>query len=984
MIDPSTRPSSLLRRAGAAGAVAATVAAALLALPAFADAAKQEKAKPEAGSPVAAPSADTFDARTAPLETRLPLDPGIRTGKLANGLTYFVRRNGQPEKRAELRLAVNAGAVLEDDDQRGLAHFLEHMAFNGTRDLPKHELVDYLQRIGMRFGADLNAFTAFDETVYMLTVPTDDPALLDKGLLILENWADGVSFDPEEIDKEKGVVVEEWRLGRGAFQRTFDKVLPLLFQGSRYADRLPIGTKESIESASRDKLMRFYRDWYRPDLMAVVVVGDFDPAAIEAKIRQTFGKIPKREGKPHPTFPTPGHSETLISLVQDPELPMTQVGINFKHPAPSEGAVGDYRRGLVEQLYHAMFNARLAEIVQSPDPPFLMARSNDGAFVRPLVVYSLDAVVRDGKALEGMEALLREVERVDRYGFTATELARAKVDLLRGFEQAVKERDKTPSQPLADEYVRHFLEDEPAPGIEREAQLAQRFAPEITLEEINRLGQKWITADNRMIAVSGPAKPDAALPTREAVLALFDQGQKAEIAAYVDQVRDEPLVATPPAGGPVVSAQQVAEIGVTDWKLANGVRVLLKPTDFQNDEILVAAFSPGGTSLFPDADFVSGTMAVQALAQGGLGQFKATELEKLLTGKVAQVQPFIGELEEGLQGEASPQDLETLLQLIYLQFTAPRLDPVSFKNFHDRAANLLANRQNLPQAVFQDAMTKALWNDHPRRQPPSLELLEQVKPDRVLATYKDRFADASDFTFVFVGNFEPAAIKPLVERWLGGLPSTARKETFKDIGLRFPAKSATFRFRKGVDPKSGVQVLYGGEAPWSREQLYQVDSLVDALQIHLTDLIREEMGAAYGVGVHGALQKEPIGSYQIAIRLQCSPDEVDKIVAAIRGAVDTFRQKGPDPALVEKVKVMQRREREVNLRENGFWLGVLENYYATGLDPRLILEHEKLIGALSVESLKAAAQRYLDPDRSVLGVLDPEKLPEPAVAPGSP
>ncbi len=961
----------LLRRAANLACGSALLAlAALPALPAAADTAKSAK-------PAAA-----FDAKTASLETRLPLDGLIRTGKLDNGLTYFIRKNGQPEKRAELRLAVNAGAILEDDDQRGLAHFLEHMAFNGTRDLPKHELVDYLQRIGMRFGADLNAFTAFDETVYMLTVPTDDPALLDKSLVILENWADGVSFDAEEIDKEKGVVVEEWRLGRGAFQRTFDKVLPLLFQGSRYADRLPIGTKESIESANRDKLMRFYRDWYRPDLMAVVVVGDFDPAAIEARVRQIFGKIPKREGKKLPAYPIPGHKETLVSLVQDAELPMTQVGINFKHPASSEGAVGDYRRGLVEQLYHAMLNARLTEIAQSPDPPFMMARSNDGDFVRPMVVYSLDAIVRDGQALAGMEALLREVERVDRHGFTATELARAKTDLLRGFEQAVKERDKAPSQPLADEYVRHFLEGEPAPGIEREAEMAQRFVPEISLDEVNRLGQKWITADNRLITVSGPAKADAPLPTREQVLALFDQTGKSEIAAYVDQVRDEPLVATPPAGGAVVATEEIAELGLYDWKLANGVRVLLKPTDFQNDEILFSAFSPGGSSLFSDADFPSGTWAVQALAQGGLGQFKATELDKQLAGKVAEARPFIGELDEGLQGQASPQDLETLLQLIYLNFTAPRLDPVSFKNFHDRTANFLANRANLPQAVFQDAMTKALWNNHPRRQPPTLEALAKVTPEGVLATYKDRFADASDFTFVFVGNFDPAKIKPLIERWLGGLPSTGRKETWKDLGLRFPAKSETFRFKKGVDPKSAVQLLYGGEAPFSREQVYVMDSLVDALQIELTDLIREEMGAAYGVNVNGGLQQKPVGTYQVAIRLQCSPAEVDKVVAAIRGKVEEFRQKGVNAALLDKVKVMQRREREVNLRENQFWAGVIENYYATGLDPRLILKHEELIGGLTVESLKAAAQRYLDPNRSVLGVLDPEAAaPAPAAAP---
>ena len=932
------------------------------------------------GAPAAAdaPKPVDFDGATVKLEVELPLDPAVRTGKLDNGLTYFIRRNAEPEKRAELRLAVNAGALQEDADQRGHAHFLEHMAFNGTRDLPKHELVDYLQRIGMRFGADLNARTGFEETVYMLTVPTDDPALLDKSLMILENWADGLSLDVDEIEKEKGVIVEEWRLGRGAFQRVFDKILPQLFKGSLYADRLPIGSRESIESASREKLMRFYRDWYRPDQMAVVAVGDFDPAAIEAKIKTTFGKIPKRETtRPQPSAPVPGHAETLVVLVQDPELPITQVSINFKHPAPSDGAVGDYRLGLVKALYHAMFNARLAEITQGANSPFIGAESGEGKFIRPLVIYSLDAVVRNGETMKGLERLMLEFERVDRHGFTATELARAKVDLLRGFEQGVREKDKTPSQAYGDEYVRHFLNDEPAPGIEREAVLAKRFVPEITLDEINKLGQKWITPENRVVVAVGPANADAPLPAREDVMALLERGSKTEVAAYVDQVKDEPLVAKEPAGGKVVSEQKVAEIGVTEWKLANGVRVLLKPTDFKNDEIRIQAWSPGGSSMVSDQDFPSAVLGVNALAQGGLGNFNATELEKKLTGKVVQVRPFIGELDEGLQAQGSPQDLETLLQLIYLNFTAPRLDAESFKNFYDRTSAFLANRSNQPGQVFQDSMAKAVWQNHLRRQPPSLELLAKVEADKVLSTYRDRFSDASDFTFLFVGNFDPAAIKPLVERWIGGLPGTGRKESFKDHGLRFPAKSETFRFKKGLEPKSAVQLLFGGEAPYSRDQIYQLESMADALQIHLVDLIREEMGATYGVAVHGALDPDPVPSYQVVIWLACAPDEVEQIVKTIKTEIEKWKKDGPDPALIEKVKITQRRERELDLRENRFWANALETYYSGGMDPRLIVQHEPLIDSLSVESVKATVSRYLNLDRSVLGVLDPEKAPEP-------
>jgi zinc protease len=940
-------------------------------------------------APTAAPAtraAAPFDVATAPLDATLPFDPTIRVGTLDNGLRYYVRENGKPEKRAELRLGVNAGSLLEDDDQRGLAHFLEHMAFNGTRDFAKHELIDYLQTMGIRFGADLNASTSFDETLYMLTVPTDDEALLAKGLSVLENWAVGISFDEDEIKKEIGVVVEEWRLGKGAYERIQDKQLPLIFQGSRYADRLPIGTKESIEAANREKFLRYYQQWYRPDLMAVVAVGDFDGAKVEAMIREKFGAIPRRDGKPRPDFTVPGHAQTLISLATDPELPATQVSVLFKRPSDSEGKVGDYRRGLVETLYHGMLNERLAELTQQPDPPFLIAFSGGGSFVRGSSIYSLDARVQDGQVLRGLDAVLRETQRVDRHGFTASELERAKTELLRGYEQMAREHDKQPSEGYAAEYLRNFLEQEPVPGVETEVALARRFVPAITLDDVNKLGQKWITAENRVILITGPAKPDVPLPSEQEVLAAFSAVDRSTIDPFVDRTRDQPLLATLPNPGPVVEETTIPELGITEWRLANGIRVVLKPTTFQNDQIAFTGWSPGGTSLVDDARYESAAFATSLLAQGGVGDFDQVELSKALAGKVASASAFLSELEEGVDGGGSPEDLETSLQLAYLQLTAPRLDANAVQAFRDRLSASVANRLSRPEVVFGDKLNYVLSGNHPRRQPVDLSYIQKVKPDDSLAVYRERFADFGDATFVFVGNFEPGVLKPLIERYLGGLPGHGRKEEFKDLGIRFPQGGNPFEVRKGLEPKSSLQLVYGGEATWSREEQHQLRSLVDFLQIRLTDKIREEMGAAYGVGISGALTNRPVGSYRIGFGLSCAPHEVDRIVATIRAEIEKIKVEGPDAATLAKVRETQKRERQVSVRENSFWLQALKSYYSQGMDPRLIEDYDRLVDSVTADSLQATAKRYLGGERFVLGVLNPEieTGAQPASAPQPP
>jgi zinc protease len=926
---------------------------------------------------VAAAPAATADGHAAADAAPLPVDPAYRTGTLDNGLRYYVRKNAKPEKRAEIWLAVNAGSVLEDDDQNGLAHFVEHMAFNGTEHFERQQLIDYMEKAGMRFGADLNAFTSFDETIYNLKVPTDDPKAVATAFQILEDWAHGLRFDDDEIDKERGVVVEEWRRGRGAQARMQDKQFPILFQGSKYAERNVIGKPEVLQTAPHDVLKRYWKDWYRPELMAVIAVGDFDPAAIEATIREQFARIPKTaDARKREIFQVPDHEETLVSIASDPEATNSRVSIFYKLPRSERGTAADYRRALVQGLYDRMLNARLDEKRQLADPPFLFAFSGKGDFVRSRDVVFQVAAVKQGEVDRGLEALLLEVARVDKYGFTQTELDRAKQETLRAYEQGYKERDKEESERYANEAVSNFLVGEPMPGIEVELELVRRFLPGVTLEETNRLTRESITTRNRVILVNVPEKAGLAVPTETEIRGVFAAAEKKPVEAYVDQVRQAPLVEKAPAPGTVVEESKIAEIGVTQWKLSNGATVVLKPTDFKNDQILLSGFALGGHSLVQDADFVSAAYATAVIAEGGAGTFNRIELRKALTGKVASASAYIGELEEGIRGSASPQDVETMFQLLYLEFTSPRVDREAFDSWRARTKAQLENRLAQPETVFGDRYTSETTLGHPRRQPPSPEKLAMVDLDRAASIYRDRFADASGFTFVLVGNFTLDGIRPQVLTWIGGLPSSNRKETWRDVGVRYPEKVVSFEVKKGVEPKSQFRVTFQGPADWSRQNDHEMDSMTSALRIRLREVLREDMGGVYGVSVFGGISRQPRQTYSVAISFTCSPEHVESLKNAVFDVIAAF-QKGDVPqAIVEKVKEQQIRSAETDLKENGFWLGELTASYRYRTDPKLIPVYDDLVKTVSAEGIAAASRRYADTSRYVLGVLNPENAPK--------
>lgn len=908
----------------------------------------------------------------------LALDPAIQHGRLENGLTFYIRQNQKPENRAALRLVVNAGSVLEADDQRGLAHFLEHMAFNGTKSFEKQELVDFLEGIGMRFGPDLNAYTSFDETVYMLEVPLDDPAVFEKAFLVLQEWASALSLDPEEIEKERGVVLEEWRLGRGAQQRVLDRQIPVLFHESRYAERLPIGDPDVVRGAPREAFQRFYRDWYRPELMAVIAVGDFDPAQVEALIRKYFSPLSNpAEAPTRPVVPVPDHEETLFSIETDPELPYTSVQIAYKRDAVLERTEADYRRLLVDQLYNQMLNERLNEQVQKADPPFVFAGVGEVGLTRSKDVYVQTAVIREGALDRGLTALLLEARRVNRDGFGPGELERSKARILRSYEQAYHERDKTPSSSYAAEYVRHFLEHEPVPGIERELEMARRFLEAISLEEVNGAAREWTSTTNRVVLFSAPDKASPAVPTQSDILSIVLAAEQARLEAYTDDADDAPLLSQIPEPGRIAGTNVHERVGVTEWKLSNGVRVLLKPTDFKNDQLLLRGISPGGYSLVPDRHFVPASTASTVVGQSGLGDFNIIQLQKKLAGKIARVTAHVDSQFENVSGFASPEDLETFFQLVNLRFTAPRADEEIFQSLLARLREAVQNRRNDPEAVFEDAIQETLFQDHPRHQPLSLETLQRMDRQRSLEIFNDRFADASDFTFVVVGNFSLENIRPLVERYLGSLPNLARVETGRFNGDDPLRGQHNLTVRRGIEPKCAVQIMFTGDTEWNDEARYPLRAAVDVLRIRLREELREDLGGVYGVGVYGGLNRFPKGTYSSGIEFGCDPARAEALIQAALKEIERLQEEGPTELNLAKVREQHLREFEVGIKENPFWINNLLFRIQHELPLDELLDFPDKPNQLKPEDVREAARKYFASDNRFIAKLLPEATAEP-------
>jgi len=924
--------------------------------------------------PVPSPKSKPVAVATQLKGNLLPVDPDVIIGKLPNGLTYYIRKNAEPKNRAELYLVNKAGSVLESDPQRGLAHFTEHMAFNGTRDFPKNELVNYLQKAGVKFGADLNAYTSFDETVYQLPLPTDSVKVFEKGFDILADWAGHVTFDPKEIDAERGVVLEEERLrGKNAQERLQNQILPVLLNNSRYSERLPIGKEDILKTFKPETIKDFYHDWYRPDLQAVVAVGDFDPKRVEQLIKDNFSELknPANE-KPRTKYTVPVTPGTAVKIATDKEFPYTLCEIVVRHSGTTVQTKADYVQSMRVNLFNQMLNERLGDLTKQANPPFLFGRAGYGGFLGHQDAFTSIAVAKPGELEKAIKAVVAETERARKFGFTQTELDRAKQNALTQMESGYKERDKTKSVNFVREYQQNFLQGEAIPGIAWEYNFFKENADKIQLSEINALAGKYISDQNRAVIVEAPEKEKDKLPNDKTLLEWISSAGK-EVTAYVDNVSNKPLLAKEPTPGKIVSENADAAISTTTLTLSNGVKVILKPTTFKNDQILINGYHFGGTSLADDADFTSADMADNVIGNSGLADFNEIQLGKMLSGKNVHISPSISETTEGINGSSSPKDLETALQLVYLYFTQPRKDADIWQSSMTQTKSVLANRSLDPTSVFQDTVSAVLSNHNFRRMIPSTERLDKASLDKAYGFYKDRFADANGFTFSLVGSFEVDKIKPLLEKYLGSLPSGNGYETYKNLGIHIPAGQLTKEVHKGIGDKSSVQLVFSGDYDFSADNNLQVDALNEILNIKLIERLREKEGGVYAPGVRANLVKIPNQRYSIIVYFGCAPANVEKLINATMEEINKIKQNGPEAVDIQKFVAEETRSTEVQLKENSFWAAHLSASSQNGEDPDAVLHHIQDLNKVTVQSVKDAANKYLSGSNLIKLILLPEK-----------
>ncbi len=916
------------------------------------------------------------NAQTVNWNAPLPNDPAVKTGKLKNGITYYIRKNVEPKNRMELRLALNVGAILENDDQQGLAHFMEHMNFNGTKNFPKTSIVDFLQRSGLKFGADLNASTGIDETVYQLLVPTDSVKLFNNAFQILEDWAHNATLDHTEIDKERGVVIEELRLrGKNAQQRLQEQWLPIAVNGARHATRLPGGKEEIIQNFKYEVLEQFYKDWYRPDLMAVVAVGDFDVAEVEKIIHEKFSNIPAAKSpRKREVYPVPPHKDTKVAVITDKEFPQTQVLIFAKQPQRLNKTMKDYREAIEVALLNTMLGNRLQELTQKADPPFLFALGQYGGFVGGVDVFQNVILAKNADGLEkAMKTTLDENVRVQKYGFTASEMERAKSNYMTSIEKQFKEKDKTKSAAFVGSLVNNYLRGTAYTSIDFRYEFAQKHLKDITLEEINALAKQLIINENRVAVVIAPEKDKDKLPSQATILDWINTAGK-DVKPYEDNAANKPLLSKIPAGTKVTGEKKIAEIGVTELTLGNGAKVVLKPTDFKNDQILFSAQSFGGTSLYEDKDFESASNASDLVEMGGVGEFTAVQLGKMMTGKVVNVSPYISENEEGFNGSTTPKDLETTLQLLYAYVTQPRKDADVVKGQMNGNREYIKNSllTPTPEKVFNDTISVTLGSGNYRRMPMTPERIDKVNLDRAIEIYKERFADASDFTYFFVGNFKVDEIKPLLEKYIGGLPAINRKESYRDLGIRIPKGQINKTVYKGLEDKSTVQLIFSGNFDFTPENEYQLDALIEILDIKLTERLREEESGVYSPQVGGGGNKIPNSRYSIQIGFGCAPKNVEKLIAATFDEINKLKLNGAEQKDIDKYKAEAQRETEVQLKENGFWLNYLAGQYETGSELTEVLKETQYLSKVTASSVKETANKYFGSNFARF-VLLPEK-----------
>ena len=918
-------------------------------------------------------------AQTLNLQDTMPFDAAVRTATLANGLKYFVRQNSRPAKRVSLRLAVKGGSLYEADDQLGLAHLIEHMAFNGSAHFKPGELVSYFESVGARLGPHVNAYTSFDETVYMLDLPSDKPEVVEKGLTALADFAGGLSITQAEVDKERGVVIEEWRGGLGAGSRIRDKQFPVLFRDSRYAERLPIGKPEILRNAPVARLRAFYDTWYRPDRIAVIAVGDVDPQQIEQSIKAAFSPLTARApAAPLPDRKVPLHQQPLISVVSDPEVTQSTVEIVRKRPREGEQRVADYRRDLVARTIDHMIKERFDELETKPDAKLLSGGVSNDGLSRDVSTFSMTARVQDGKIEDGLGVLAVEALRVREFGFSATELDRAKKWMAASYEHAYSDRDKTESGSFAREYVSYFLNDEPSPGIAYEYRLVQQLLPGITEADASTMARGLLGDDSRVILATSPQKPGIKIPSESDLQAAITSATAGRVTPWADTSATRALMERLPTAGTVASRRMMDDVGVAVVRFANGVEAWLKPTDFKNDQILFNMSAMGGASLAPPADYPEAMLAPALVDISGAGGLKALDLQKVLTGKLASARPYVSLSTHGVSGNAAPAQLETALQLLYQEVTAPGDDPESFTLLKKQLAARVANRGKAPAQALSEKLSQVNSSNHYTEQPLTPARVEALKRDKMIGFFRERFANGADFTFFMVGAFKVDEAIPLLARYVGSLPSTGRPgSTYKDVALRFPAATEQAKVELGREPRGQTVISFFADPspdPMEQERIIAATTVLD---IALRDILREDLGQTYTVRVGLAQSLPQRGNGHIEVRFGAAPENLPSMTGLVMQEIKRLQDEGPSADLTNRAKETARRGYETALKQNDYWLARLQSIKMFGRDPGEILTRPKRIDAVTPQILQEVFKRYFPAERSTVVTLVPAASAQP-------
>ncbi len=930
-------------------------------------------------------AASSTVAQINPMSEITP-DKDVRTGKLENGLTYYIRHNEKPKGQADFYILHNVGAIQENDAQQGLAHFLEHMAFNGTKNLPGKQLTEYLETVGVKFGANLNAATSWDKTVYNISdVPTSREGIIDSALLILHDWSHFIALQPEEIDSERGVISEELRTRDGAQFRSMIAMIKAIGKGSKYENRNLIGYLDGLKSFKHEALVDFYRQWYRPDYQAIIVVGDVDVDAIEAKIKKGMSDIPTpaADASQKEVNTVPDNDAPIVSIYTDPEMQSTKVQMFIKRPAiPAQynSLIYGYMVDIIQSYISTMGNARLQELSMKPDAPFLGAGMDTGdalGIIPTMHSTIFIAVTQDGKLNRGFEALYTEMEKIRRFGFTQGEFERAQNDLMRRAERSYANRNDRTNESYVNNYLDNYTKNTAIPDAETEWQLDSVLIKSINVDAINAFAKQTITPNNQVIVVNAPVKEGLAAPTEAELLAIREKVSQSEVTAYEDNIVKEPLIAENIVlkGSPVKATATDEKLGTTEWTLKNGVKIVVKPTTFKADEVQLKAFAEGGLSVLSDEEFYMGELMSSINSMSGVGRFSASELKKQLSGKSAYIQTSPSNYSSVMGGSCSPKDMETMLQLLYLNFTQPRFDKSDYDNLIKMVRAQLENAKMNPDFIAGEHFMKTAYGNNPRRLMLTNDLIDKFSFEALPAIYNKLYPSANSFVFTFVGNVDLNTLKPLVEKYIGSLPVAKKPMTFVD-DKAYPVKGqASDDFTTTMQqPKVSVQYYFNGEMPYTLKNKMALTVFRQALNSRYLISIREEKGGTYGVQVGGTTDCIPKQTYDLTISFDTNEAMADELREIVMKEIKEIAENGPKSEDVEKTREFMLKSWKNSLEQNSAWMSFIQAKYASKLD--YIGEYEQVIRNLTNADVQAFAKKLLEDNNLVQVIMRPAKSKE--------